>query len=67
MSDAKISALRHPAGNRELKEDFARADRDRDGRIDAEEFARLMGGLEADMSGTDLRMAFARSIRTQTA
>lgn len=58
MSDAKITALRHPAGNRELKEDFVRADRDRDGRIDAEEFAHLMSGLDAGMSATDLRIGF---------
>ncbi|HEY0682219.1 MAG TPA: EF-hand domain-containing protein [Steroidobacter sp.] len=41
-----------------MKEEFASADQDRDGRIDFEEFARLMQGLEAGMSGTDLRIGF---------
>lgn len=52
------SAGRHLAGSRELKEEFAAADRDGDGRIDFEEFARLMQDLEAGMSTTDLRIGF---------
>lgn len=58
MSNPDGSALRHLARDRELKEEFVLADRDRDGRIDFDEFARLMQGLEADMSGTDLRIGF---------
>lgn len=58
MTDSTGSSPRHPAGNRELKEDFVLADRDRDGRIDFDEFARLMRGLEAGMSETDLRVGF---------
>lgn len=58
MSDLKGSALRHLAGHRELKEEFVLADRDLDGRIDYEEFARLMSGLDAGMSATDLRIGF---------
>jgi calmodulin len=58
MSDSTSSSPRHPAGNRELKEDFVLADRDRDGRIDFDEFARSMRGVEAGMSETDLRIGF---------
>jgi Ca2+-binding EF-hand superfamily protein len=58
MVDSNSSAPRHPAGDRELKEEFVQADRDRDGRIDFEEFSGLMHGLQAGMSGTDLRIGF---------
>jgi calmodulin len=58
MTDSNNSSLRHPAGDRELKEEFVLADRDHDGRIDFDEFARLLRGLEADMSDTDLRIGF---------
>ena len=58
MIDTNGSIPRHPAGNRELKQDFVLADQDRDGRIDVQEFASLMQGLEAGMSGTDLRIGF---------
>jgi Ca2+-binding EF-hand superfamily protein len=58
MIDSTDSAFRHLAGCRELKEEFVVADKDRDGRIDFDEFARLMQGLEAGMSGTDLRIGF---------
>ena len=58
MSASNGSSFRHSAGDRELKEEFVLADRDRDGRIDFEEFARLMRGLEAGMSETDLRIGF---------
>ena len=34
------------------------ADRDHDGRIDFEEFAQLMRGLEAGMSAAELRLGF---------
>lgn len=58
-----MSALNHPesrhlASERELKEEFVLADRDHDGRIDFEEFASLMQGLDAGMSRTDLRIGF---------
>ena len=58
MIESQSSAPRHLAGCRELKEEFVSADKDRDGRIDFEEFARLMQGLEAGMSSTDLRIGF---------
>jgi Ca2+-binding EF-hand superfamily protein len=58
MSNPDGSALRHLARDRELKEEFVLADRDRDGRIDFDEFERLMRGLEANMSRTDLRIGF---------
>lgn len=58
MVDSNSSTLRHPAGDRELKEEFVLADRDRDGRIDFEEFSGLMRGLEAGMSGSDLCIGF---------
>ena len=38
---------RHPAGHRELLQQFAVADRDNDGRIDFGEFKLLLDGLEA--------------------
>lgn len=37
-----VPALRHPAGTQELKQDFVRVDRDRDGRIGFEEFKQLL-------------------------
>lgn len=58
MIDFNTSSNRHPAGERELKEEFVLADRDRDGRIDFDEFTRLMRGLEAGMTETDLRIGF---------
>lgn len=58
MSDSPDSVLRHAAGQRELKEEFARADKDHDRRIDFAEFAQLMQGLQAEMSHTDLRIGF---------
>lgn len=58
MVDSISSASRHLAGCRELKEEFVAADTDRDGSIDFDEFARLMQGLEAGMSRTDLRIGF---------
>jgi Ca2+-binding EF-hand superfamily protein len=58
MLDSQDSSYRHPAGRRELKEEFVQADLDRDGRIDLAEFAALMRGLEAGMSVTDLRIGF---------
>jgi calmodulin len=58
MIDSKSSSPRHPAGDRELKEEFVLADRDHDGRIDFDEFARLLRGLEAGMSETDLHVGF---------
>ena len=65
MAISNSSAGRHLAGNRELKQEFALADQDRDGRIGFEEFGRLMRGLEAGMSGMDLRIGF-REIDTDT-
>lgn len=58
MVDSQSSTLRHLASCRELKEEFVQADKDRDGRIDFEEFAGLMQGLEAGMSATDLGIGF---------
>lgn len=49
---------RHPAGERELKEEFAVADRDRDHRLNYAEFTSLLQGLEAGMSVGELRIGF---------
>jgi Ca2+-binding EF-hand superfamily protein len=49
---------RHPAGERELKEEFAVADRDRDHRLNYAEFTSLLQGLEAGMSAQELRIGF---------
>jgi Ca2+-binding EF-hand superfamily protein len=49
---------RHPAGSRELLEEFAAADRDNDGRIDYDEFKQLLDGLEAGMSEEEMRIGF---------
>lgn len=49
---------RHPAGERELKEEFAVADRDRDHRLNYDEFASLLQGLEAGMSDRELHIGF---------
>ena len=51
-------SLRHPASGRELREAFATADRDRDGRIDFAEFEQLLDDLEAGMSKEDLTIGF---------
>ncbi|HEY0942607.1 MAG TPA: EF-hand domain-containing protein [Steroidobacter sp.] len=58
MEASNSSESRHPASERELKEEFVLADRDRDGRIDFEEFVGLMEGLEAGMSRSELRIGF---------
>jgi Ca2+-binding EF-hand superfamily protein len=58
MTAMNPAESRHPGSPRELKEEFVVADRDHDGRIDFEEFARLMEGLEAGMSRTELRIGF---------
>ena len=49
---------RHPAAHRELVEEFVVADRDKDGRIDFEEFQLLLEGLEAAMSIEEMRIGF---------
>ena len=43
---------------RELKEDFAQADSDHDGRINFAEFGALLEDLEAGMSEQDLHIGF---------
>jgi Ca2+-binding EF-hand superfamily protein len=58
MDALNRSDPRHLASERELKEEFAVADRDHDGRIDFEEFVSLMEGLNAGMSRSDLRIGF---------
>ena len=59
MQDPKTtSTSRHAASTRELKQDFLRADRDRDGRIDLDEFRSLLQELEAGMSEEELRIGF---------
>jgi calmodulin len=59
MSDSKNSSdPRHLAGQRELKEEFAVADRDDDGRVNFVEFKRLLAGLDADMSEQELDIGF---------
>jgi Ca2+-binding EF-hand superfamily protein len=54
----KTEVLRHPAGTQELRQDFARADLDRDGRINFDEFKQLLDGLEAGMSDEELHIGF---------
>ena len=49
---------RHPAGHRELLQQFAVADRDNDGRIDFGEFKLLLDGLEAAMSIEEMQIGF---------
>lgn len=51
-------ASRHPAGERELKEEFAVADRDRDYRLNFDEFTNLLQGLDAEMTAAELRIGF---------
>ena len=57
MND-RTDRSRHPAGSRELLEEFASADRDNDGRIDFDEFRQLLDGLEADMSHAEMKIGF---------
>lgn len=56
--ESKTESLRHPAGVRELMQDFASVDQDHDGRIDYQEFKALMVALQADMSEDELRIGF---------
>lgn len=51
-------SVRHPASAQELREAFAAADRDRDGRIDFAEFEQLLADLESGMSQQDLSIGF---------
>lgn len=51
-------SLRHPSSGRELRAAFAMADVDRDGRINAMEFAQLLDDLDAGMSIQDLAIGF---------
>lgn len=53
-----VSPYRHPAGDRELKQDFLSADTDRDRAINFDEFVRLLQNLEADMTPADMRTGF---------
>ncbi|MGH8235529.1 MAG: EF-hand domain-containing protein [Steroidobacteraceae bacterium] len=41
-----------------MLEEFASADRDKDGCIDLEEFRQLLKGLDADMSDAEIRLGF---------
>jgi Ca2+-binding EF-hand superfamily protein len=52
-------ASRHPAGTRELRYDFASADRDHDGRIDFQEFVQMLTTLDAQMTEDELRIGFS--------
>jgi Ca2+-binding EF-hand superfamily protein len=49
---------RHLASQRELIQQFAVADRDKDGRIDFEEFRLLLEGLDAAMSTEEMKIGF---------
>jgi len=49
---------RHLAGQRELLQQFAVADRDDDGRIDFAEFKLLLDGLDAAMSIEEMQIGF---------
>jgi Ca2+-binding EF-hand superfamily protein len=48
----------HPASARELREAFATADSNRDGRIDFAEFEQLLRDLDAGMSKQELTLGF---------
>jgi calmodulin len=58
MIESQNYTSRHPAGARELKEEFVLADRDRDGRIDFDEFRQLLDGLEAGVSKSEAQIGF---------
>lgn len=60
MIDPKVSVLRFAADGCELKEEFARADKDGDDRIDFGEFSQLTHGVRPGMSETDLLGNFRR-------
>lgn len=49
---------RFGVGAVELRREFKRVDRDRDGRVDFEEFKQLMLGLEAGMSEHEMHSGF---------
>lgn len=58
MNTSQVSSHRQLAGPRELKEEFAVADRDRDGRVNFTEFKQLLTGLEAGISDQELHIGF---------
>lgn len=49
---------RHSVASRELIQEFAAADRDKDGRIDFGEFKLLLEGLDAGMSIEEMQIGF---------
>ena len=53
------SSDRHPAGQRELQQDFVLTDSNHDRVIDFDEFVRLLQELEADMSMSEMRIGFS--------
>lgn len=57
MND-RTDGNRRLAGQRELLEEFASADRDNDGRIDFHEFRQLLEGIEAGMSEAEMKIGF---------
>jgi calcium-binding protein CML len=49
---------RHSAGRREIRQEFILADQNRDRRINFQEFAGLLRGLEAGMSDEEMKIGF---------
>jgi calmodulin len=59
MSDSAAPGMsRHSADLGELRKEFILADLDGDGRIDYREFQRLLQGLDADMSESEMKIGF---------
>jgi Ca2+-binding EF-hand superfamily protein len=54
----KGGSSRHPADIKELRREFALADRNHDDRINIVEFRRLLEGLQAGMSERDMEIGF---------
>jgi Ca2+-binding EF-hand superfamily protein len=49
---------RFSAGETELRREFKRVDRNRDGKVNYEEFKELLEGLEAGLTEEEMRIGF---------
>jgi calmodulin len=59
MKDSKVvQTYRHAPDNGELQKEFVLVDQDHDGHVNFDEFKRLLEGLDAGMTHTDMQIGF---------